>query len=73
MVAISHKTTPKDHLRNKVQYDENKSSVKQFKNYSEKNSNERKREITFDCPRILGSIIAFFPNVAGKVNSFIAC
>ena len=22
MVAISHKTTPKDHLRNKVQYDE---------------------------------------------------
>ena len=23
MVAISHKTTPKDHLRNKVQYDEN--------------------------------------------------
>ena len=24
MVAISHKTTPKDHLRKKVQYDENK-------------------------------------------------
>ena len=24
MVAISHKTTPKDHLRNKDQYEENK-------------------------------------------------
>ena len=47
--------------------------MKQFKNYNIKKSDETKREITLDCLRILTSIIAFFPNVAGKVNSFIAC
>ena len=33
----------------------------------------RMRGRLIDCLRILTSIIAFFPNVAGKVNSFIAC
>ena len=60
MVAISHKTTPKDHLRNKVQYDENKSSVKQLNSYKLKSSDKRKREITLDCARILTSIIVYF-------------
>ena len=60
MVAISHKTTPKDHLRNKVQYDENKWSVKQLNNYKLKSSDKKKREITLACPRILASIIVLF-------------
>ena len=47
--------------------------MKQFKNYNIKKSDERKREITLDGLRILTSIIAFFPNVVGKVNSVIAC